>query len=501
MSIIQRFKKLSFTNALWMLIAAIAMILPQAQVPKAQAEGDCVINFMGYPSVLVAAYGYNPGETGSLVWTTTGCSYLELVAPGQDVGFGTLVSADGQATAGPFTYDYPYTKTYILNGIGDNGQIFASYTFNLTQTAPVCEVTGLNASSTTINLGQSVTLSWTSTNCTSLSLSDGSSSYSVSVPYGSASYTPSSIGTTTYTINGGSSSLSRSISVNDPNSAPACTFTSFGPDPNYIDEFGNASVTWTTSGTDCNVSLRISRGGGYIYYDQGEPNFGTKNITDAQVGDTWTLTYGTGQTASIVMRVSNDCSIGSFTASPSTFSSSGAAVTLSWGAPWCTNVTLRGGEFGSGTNVTAYGTDSGSIVAHPTSTTTYYVDAYNNHNQALTNNVTATLSGPTCRLSLNRRINYGAAPSVTSSTAFNYYGSGPESLAGRDLSQLTQVSCGTYDIGGFVSQITTSATDSNGNAIPANRKSNETYSTTLGSGHENESIIVDYQTPPKIEVK
>jgi len=500
MSIIQRFKKLSFTNALWMLIAAIAMILPQAQVPKAEAAGDCVINLMGYPNVLVAAYGFTPGETGSLVWTSTGCSYLELVSPGQQVGFGALVSADGQATAGPFTYDYPYTKTYSLNGMGDNGQIFVSYTFNLTRVPPVCDITGFNASSTTIDLGQSVNFTWTSTNCTSLRI-NGSA---VSAPNGSAAYTPSSIGTTTYTISdggGGTSSLSRTILVNDPNAAPACTFTSFGPDPNYIDAFGNASITWATSGVACNVSLRISRGGGFIYYDQGEPNFGTKNITGAQVGDIWTLSYGAGQSASIVMRVRNDCSISGFTASPSTFSSPGAAVTLSWGAPWCTNVTLRGGEFGSGTNVTAYGTNSGSIVAHPTNTTTYYIDAFNNNNQALSKSTTATLSGPTCKLSVNRRINYGNAPSVTSSTPFNFFHSGPESLAGRDLTQLTQVACGTYGINGFVSQITTNATDSNGNLLPANRKNNESYSFTLGLGSENQSIIVEYQTPAKIEVK
>lgn len=499
MSIIQRFKKLSFTNALWMLIAAIAMILPQAQVPKAQAAGDCVINLMGYPSVLTAAYGYNPGETGSLVWTTTGCSYLELVGPGQQVGYGAMVAEDGQATVGPFTYDYPYTKTYILDGIGDNGQIFASYTFNITRVPPVCEITGFNASSTTINLGQSVSFSWSSTNCTSLNISDGTNTYSVAVPNGQAGYTPAAVGTTTYTIydgGGGTSSLSRAISVTNPNAAPACTFTSFGPDPNYIDEFGNASVTWTTSGDACNVSLRITRGTGYIYYDQGEPNFGTKNITGAQAGDTWILSYGSGQSSSIVMRVRTDCSISSFSASPSTFST-GAAVTLSWSAPWCTNVTLRGGEFGSGTNVTAYGTNSGSIVAHPANTTTYYVDAFNNNNQALSRSTTATLSGPTCRLSINRRINYGAAPSLTSSTPFNFYASGAESLNGRNLSQLTQVSCGPYDIGGFASQITTNAAD----AIPANIKSPLTISIDLNSANPSQSIIVDYQTPPKIEVK
>ncbi|GEM_PF-6224882 len=498
MSIIQRFQKLSFTNALWMLIAAIAMIVPQAQIPKAEAQGDCVINFSGYPSVLTAAYGYNQGETGMLAWTTTGCSYLELVAPEQDVGYGTLVAQDGQATAGPFTYDYPYTKTYILNGIGDNGQIFASFTFSLTQTPPVCDITGFNASSTTINLGQSVTFTWTSTNCTSLSISNGSSTTAVSTPYGSATYTPSSIGTTTYTISGGSSSLSRAISVNDPNAAPACTFTSFGPDPNYIDAFGNASVTWATSGTDCNVSLRITSSGGYTYFDQGEPNFGTKNITGAQVGDTWILTYGTGQSASIVMRVNNDCSISSFTASPSTFSSSGAAVTLSWGAPWCTNVTLRGGEFGSGTNVTSYGTNSGSIVAHPTNTTTYYVDAFNSHNQALSGNVTATLSGPTCRLSVHRRINGGAT--ITSNQAFEHYTYGAQSISGGEISDQV-VACGSYNIGNFTSQITTTATDSDGNPVVANLKSGASVSFDLNSANTNQTVNVDYQTPALIKVR
>lgn len=500
----QRFKKLSFANALWMLIAALAMVLPQAQVKKAQAQGDCVIDLTGWPLVLTAAYGFTPGQTGSLVWTSTGCSYLELVGPGQQVGFGTLVGADGNATAGPFTYDYPYTKTYSLNGIGDNGQIFASYTFYLTQVPPVCDITGFNASTTTINLGQSVSFSWTSTNCTSLNISDGTNTYAVSAPNGqSGGYTPTTVGTTTYTISdggGGTSSLSRQISVTDPNVNPGCTFTSFGPDPNYIDAFGNASVTWATSGDACNVSLAATRGAGYSYYNQGEPNFGTKTLSGVQDGDMWILSYGNGQTSTIIMRQNLDCSISGFFANPATFSSAGSAVTLSWSAPWCTTVILSGGEFGSGTDVTANGTNSGSIVAHPTNTTTYHLNAFSNHNQALMHDVTATLSGPTCKLSINRRINYGNAPSVTSNTSFAYYNSGPTSLPGGDFSDQV-VPCGDYSLSGFSSQITTSATDSNGNPIVANIKSGASVSFSLNSANTTQSVIVDYQTPAKIEVK
>ena len=499
MSIIQRFKKLSFVNALWMLIAAVALIVPQAQVKKAEAQGDCVINLTGSPSILVSAYGYNAGQTGMLAWITTGCSYLELIGPTQEIGFGTMVAEDGQVDVGPFTFDYPYTKTYTMSGIGDNGQIFASFTFYLTQTIPVCDITGFNASSTTIDLGQSVNFTWTSTNCTSLNISDGTNTYSVTVPNGSATYTPAVSGTTTYIIrdgNGGTSSLSRTILVNDPNAAPACTFTSFGPDPNYIDAFGNASVTWATSGDGCNVSLSVTSVLGAIYYHQGEANFGTKTISGVQAGDVWELAYGSGQRASIVMRVRDDCGISSFTASPSTFSSPGAAVTLTWSAGWCTSVTLRGGEFGSGTNVSGYGTSYGSIVAHPTNTTTYYIEAFNSHNQALGRNATATLSGPTCRLSIGKRIN-GGLLSVT--TPLTYYNTGAQSLSGEMDNQT--VSCGGYALLGFPSQMDTGLKDSDNNSIYANLKSSTSISFDLNSVNTNQSVIVEYQTPAKIEVK
>ncbi len=436
-------KKKFSINTFWILIAMVALIFPRAQINKAKADnGDCAISITGAPSVLSANYGLTPGQSGSLAWFSTGCYYMELVYPGQQSGMGSTVATQGYINVGPYNFHHPYYKTYTVEGMGNNGQSYASFTFYLTQTVPVCDITGFNASSTTINLGSSVNLSWTSTNCTALNING----ISVAVPYGTTAMTPDAAGTTTYIISDGAGhSLSRTILVADPNVAQGCTFTSFGPDPNYINASGSASVTWATSGTNCNVSLRATSGAGYAYYDQGEPNFGTKTISGAHAGDVWTLSYGGGQSASIVMRGNDNCSIASFTASPATFSLSGDAVSLIWSAPWCTTVTLRGGEFGSGTNVTANGTSSGSITAHPTATTIYYLDAFSTHNSALTSSATATMSGGgSARVNINATVNGKSVPA--SAFVYGFIPSGLSSLPNNAVGTFSNLSPGNYTV-------------------------------------------------------
>ncbi|MEA2263288.1 MAG: phospholipase, partial [Acidobacteriaceae bacterium] len=113
-------------------------------------------------------------------------------------------------------------------------------------TSPPPTVT-IQAAAAQITLGQSVVLTWNSTNATSVSIAPSISAAGLPL-LGSASVTPGS--TTTYTITatgtGGTASSAVTVTVSAPSPPPAPTVTLVAA-PTTITTGGTATLTWTSS--------------------------------------------------------------------------------------------------------------------------------------------------------------------------------------------------------------------------------------------------------------
>lgn len=182
------------------------------------------------------------GGNTTLTWSSTNATSASLT----DVG---SVALNGSYTFNGLTT----TKTYILTVSGNGGTNTCSTVVNVqpqTQT-PFCTIT---ANPSSVQSGGSSTVSWTSTNATSASLSEVGS---VAL---NGSYTFSGLTTTkTYILTvsgqGGTNTCTTSVGVYDqPQQAPYCTLTivpSVVYQNNYNNGYnynnGSAVISWTAS--------------------------------------------------------------------------------------------------------------------------------------------------------------------------------------------------------------------------------------------------------------
>lgn len=143
----------------------------------------------------------------------------------------------------------------------------------------------IQAASSQITPGQSATLTWTSTNATTISIdpSVGTTALPLS---GSATVSPAA--TTTYKLTatgaGGSATSAATVSVTGPPPTPTVTLTAA---PSVITTGGTATLTWTSSNA-ASVSIAPSVGTAPL------PLNGTASITLAAT-TTYTITATSGQ--------------------------------------------------------------------------------------------------------------------------------------------------------------------------------------------------------------
>lgn len=449
---------------------------------KVTAEGCGIVSFSAFPNVIYASSYLTPGQTSTLTWLTSGCSYVELVNPNQSIGMGTAVSLEGSFEVGPFSYGFPNTKEYTLVAYGDTGQVSLSATIFLTQYPASCEITSFRSDSYQINSGASTNLSWSSTNCSSLYLNGVLVSSN-----GSQSISPQT--DTTYTLSD-NQSQNRSLTVAVAQST-GCSLVYFGPDPNYIDEFGNASVTWSVS-SGCSVSLR-----GPGYFDQGEPNYGTHYISNASAGDTWTLSFGSSSHAIVLQRHFN-CAITGFSASNFDL---GARTNISISTSACDHAVISGGNFGGGLDISnRLVAGNFQITDTPQITTTYTLQAWSSRNQAVPASATAVQNTVKCSINLSRSINSAGETSFDQPDyAVEVRGVAAFSVNANDVAQntITNLDCMTAYI--------FSPSVSSRNVAVSHRGSG--YSAT---GHDITistvsglvvPVIIPYRTDAKLEIR
>jgi phospholipase C len=121
------------------------------------------------------------GNSATLTWSTANATSVSI-----DNGIGT-VAASGSTTVSP-----SMTTTYTLTATGSNGTATATATVTVKTSMPTAM---LSASPSTITPGQTSTLTWTTTNATTVSIDQGIGAVS---PSGTAVVSPTN--TTQYTL-------------------------------------------------------------------------------------------------------------------------------------------------------------------------------------------------------------------------------------------------------------------------------------------------------------
>ena len=303
---------------------------------KFDIGNGCISSFTASPTTV------SSGSPSTLSWTTGGGSVTSVSI---DNGVGSK-PANGSTNVTPSS-----TTTYTLTAFTTANSSPPSKQVTVTVGPPAPTAT-FSAAPTTINSGQSSTLTWSTTNATSVSIDNGVGSKPAS---GTANVSPAT--TTTYTLTatgpGGTTTKTATVTVNQP--PPTISFSA---SPSTIGSGQSSSLIWNTTNA---TSVTIDNGVG------SQPVSGSTSVHPT-VTTTYTLTAtGSGGTltAQATVTVSSGPSI-TFTASPASVGA-GQPSTLTWSTTNATSVSI---DNGIGAKPT-----SGSVQVTPTITTTYALTA------------------------------------------------------------------------------------------------------------------------------
>ncbi len=360
------------------------------QVGVTQAPQPCVINsFTANGST--GSTTISQGSAATLAWSTSNCT-AATISP----YIGTVVT-NGTVSTGSLSN----SVTYILSATGNTGSPTSQVTVytNQVQQQP-CVINSFTASPSSIAQYSSSTLAWSTSNCTSASISNiGVVNTSGSTSTGSLS------NTMTYTLtasgNSGNPSSQVTVSVNQIQQQ-YCTINSFYASPSSINQYDSATLYWSTN--NC-TSASISNIG--TVNTNGSTSTGSLSNTM-----TYTLTaYGQNGNPSSSTTVyvnqnqqQNYCTINSFYASPSSLSQPGYS-TLYWSTNNCTSVSIS--------NVGSVNTNGSVSTGYISNTTTFMLTAYGNNG---TQNSSTTVSVNNVNVG-NLSVATTVATSITKSSA------------------------------------------------------------------------------------
>lgn len=266
----------------------------------------------------------------------------------------------------------------------------------------ICTISNFTANPTTITSGSSSSLSWNTSNCTSLSISQVGSvnpSGSQSIyPTQTTTYTLTARGSTgatqtrTVTVYVNQSQLCKDISATNYNGALPCRYptqsncsiTNFSASDMSIEDGDATTLRWNTN--DCE-NVKISNIGNVA--DDGSktvyPNSDITYVLTAYDRD------GSHQTESVKIYVdennnnnnnNTDCSIDSFTPS-NTYVNSGNPVTLRWNTSDCDDVSIS--------NIGDVSLD-GSRIVYPSNSINYVLTAYGSNGPMQTRSILVTVN-------------------------------------------------------------------------------------------------------------
>ncbi len=222
-------------------------------------------------------------------------------------------------------------------------------------TNPVCVINNFQPNPGTINKGNSSNLTWTTTGCDYVSITDVGTNLPAD---DSRNVYPTVTKTYTLTAFPGGATRNATVIVNDGGNNNGCTINNFDPNTSYLSNPGNVTLSWNTTNCD-SVTVSPNLGGNLSVDDS--------RSTYVSATTTYTLTaYPGGVTRSTTVSVGNNnngnyCSISFYADSNSI--TQGQTTNLRWSVTGANSVYITG--FG-----TRYETN-GSISISPYTSTSY----------------------------------------------------------------------------------------------------------------------------------
>jgi len=369
----------------------------------------------------VTASNANHTGNGSATVFTSASTQLNYVSGG------VFWYPDKQTTTSPLQYSF--TGDEVVNGglnIGDilppsscsgypsiqfchQGYLIVRYSVAYQTVNPACTINYFNANPNSVNSGTSSSLSWSTSNCTSVSISPSlgsvplqSSGFSTGALYSTTIFTLSASGSN------GNPTATATVSVTPPISNP-CTINYFTANPSSVSSGNSSQLSWSTSNCT-NASIAPSLGSvpvqstGYST----SPLYATTTFTLSAYGATGS------PTATTIVQVNTQqaqCVINSFYASPTSVNQYNSSQ-LSWSTSNCTSASIS-----SLGNVNP---NSGSISTGSLSNTqTFTLSAYGNSgtpSQSVTVQVNNNCYN---NCNCNNNCNNNSGPSVTTNNATN----------------------------------------------------------------------------------
>ena len=317
------------------------------------------------------------GGSTTLNWTTTNAASVRIS------GITGELAVDGSVSVSPTA-----NTAYTLTATGASGAT-AKATVIITVIPPDPVIDTFTASSTSITAGTQVTLTWTTTNATSVAIPGTSGTLAVD---GSTTVRPTTPTTYTLTATGASGTTAATATVTIHISGwPTATLTA---NPAAITSGQSATLTWTTSDA---TSVAIDQGVGAV-----TPLAGGSTTVSPTATTTYTLTAGNtagSVTAAAVVTVNPpDPVVDTFTAS-STSVTEGTDVTLTWTTSNADGVRLQenvGGLIGWQNRGSALAADGSTTVSRAAAgSAEYRIAAYNDAADAFSPSITVTWTVPT----------------------------------------------------------------------------------------------------------
>ncbi len=265
----------------------------------------------------------------------------------------------------------------IAPGWGSQGSVVVSFLVGSTTPPPPqnCIINSFTASPNSITSGQSSNLNWSTSNCTSASISTLGNVNTSGSQMVYPTYTTTYI-LTAYGSQGQQVTQQQTVTVNQQ--VNNCVINNFTASPNSITSGQSSTLNWSTSNcTSANISTvgSVNTSGSQIVY----PTYTTTYILTALGSQGQQVTQQ--QTVTVNQQV-NNCVINNFTASPNSITS-GQSSMLNWGTSNCTSATIS--------NLNYSVSVSGSQVVYPTYTTTYVLTAVGSQGQQVTQQQTVTV--------------------------------------------------------------------------------------------------------------
>lgn len=379
--------QLPTANALYVLTALNdrgAKATAFVSVTVSGADPDKLL-FAAYPQVVP------PGETGTLIWAAPGAKSVSITPMG-----GAALDLMGQVESGSVTVDPSATETpFTLNADGQ------TRTITVTRGVAISELT---LSAPVIEVGEMTTVSWKTSHATKITLS----SPGVGTLFESTTAAEVAMGSHVYTVPTlpSGSVINYVLDAEGPGGTTRKVVTQvIGKDPVITEvtapEYARTGEAFTLAWKAANADVVQVRVGTRTIYEStsfSQVATGSVELPAPAMDTVYTvaavaLPSGLAATKDATVKPVGVASVMTFTATPTTVSNGGDAVTLTWNAPNARRVQIVQDSELTVVWKTGAAAESGTATVYPNKATSRFVlTATNTLDPAITANADVTVT-------------------------------------------------------------------------------------------------------------